>query len=169
LGDLDACLLGQADELCHRIRTKLFHHPATMYFDSFFANAELQSNLFVTHASDDIRKDLILARNEPLDLSGNNKGLIIFCSCLLIFLDRFLNVLKKFLIIERLGQEMDRREYFTLGIPILMGAMISIVPKPFFHLFPTAIASLVGNSLVMGILFSLLLEHVLFRQRKDKR
>jgi xanthine/uracil permease len=50
-----------------------------------------------------------------------------------------------------------------------MGATISIIPKPFFQLFPTAIASLVGNSLVMGILFSLLLEHVLFRQRKDKR
>ncbi len=63
----------------------------------------------------------------------------------------------------------DRREYFTLGIPILMGAMISITPKPFFQLFPNAIASLVGNSLVMGILFSLLLEHVLFRQRKESR
>jgi len=62
----------------------------------------------------------------------------------------------------------DRRDYFTLGIPILMGAMISITPKPFFQLFPNAIASLVGNSLVMGILFSLLLEHVLFRQRKEK-
>jgi xanthine/uracil permease len=63
----------------------------------------------------------------------------------------------------------DRRDYFTLGIPILMGAAISIVPKPFFQLFPNAIASLVGNSLVMGILFSLLLEHVLFRQRKENR
>jgi xanthine/uracil permease len=62
----------------------------------------------------------------------------------------------------------DRRDYFTLGIPILMGATISIIPKPFFQLFPNAIASLVGNSLVMGILFSLLLEHVLFRQHKEK-
>jgi xanthine/uracil permease len=63
----------------------------------------------------------------------------------------------------------DRRDYFTLGIPILLGAMISITPKAFFQLFPNAIASLVGNSLVMGILFSLLLEHVLFRQRKENR
>jgi xanthine/uracil permease len=62
----------------------------------------------------------------------------------------------------------DRRDYFTLGIPILLGATISIIPKPFFQLFPNAIASLVGNSLVMGILFSLLLEHVLFRQPKEK-
>jgi xanthine/uracil permease len=50
-----------------------------------------------------------------------------------------------------------------------MGAMISIIPKQFFQLFPNIIASLVGNGLVMGILFSLLLEHVLFRQRKEKR
>ena len=63
----------------------------------------------------------------------------------------------------------ERREYFTIGIPILMGAMISIIPKQFFQLFPNIIASLVGNGLVMGILFSLLLEHVLFRQRKEKR
>jgi xanthine/uracil permease len=63
----------------------------------------------------------------------------------------------------------DRRDYFTLGIPILLGATISIIPKPFFQLFPNAIASLVGNSLVMGILFSLLLEHVLFRPRRVNR
>ncbi|HVP78986.1 MAG TPA: solute carrier family 23 protein [Thermodesulfobacteriota bacterium] len=63
----------------------------------------------------------------------------------------------------------ERREYFTVGIPILMGAMISIMPKQFFQLFPNIIASLVGNGLVMGILFSLLLEHVLFRQRKENR
>ena len=65
--------------------------------------------------------------------------------------------------------EIERREYFTVGFPILLGTMISIIPKPFFQLFPNAIASLVGNGLVMGILFSLVLEHVLFRQRKEKR
>jgi xanthine/uracil permease len=63
----------------------------------------------------------------------------------------------------------ERREYFTVGIPIMMGTMISIIPKPFFQLFPNIIASLAGNGLVMGILFSLLLEHVLFRQQKDNR
>ncbi|HUL31273.1 MAG TPA: solute carrier family 23 protein [Thermodesulfobacteriota bacterium] len=63
----------------------------------------------------------------------------------------------------------ERRDYFTIGLPILIGAMISIIPKEFFQLFPNIIASLVGNGLVMGILFSLLLEHVLFRQRKENR
>ena len=65
--------------------------------------------------------------------------------------------------------KVKREEYFTVGLPILLGTMISIIPKPFFQLFPSVIASLIGNGLVMGILFSLLLEHVLFRQRKENR
>jgi xanthine/uracil permease len=65
--------------------------------------------------------------------------------------------------------KMERREYFTVGIPILLGSSVSILPKPFLQLFPSSIASFVGNGLVVGILFSLLFEHLLFRQRKEKR
>jgi xanthine/uracil permease len=65
-------------------------------------------------------------------------------------------------------EQFERREYFTVGIPILLGTMVSIIPKQFFQLFPNAIASLVGNGLVMGILFSLLLEHLFFRPQKRK-
>ena len=64
--------------------------------------------------------------------------------------------------------KIERREYFTVGLPILVGTMVSIIPKQFFQFFPNAIASLVGNGLVMGILLCLLLEHVLFRQPKEK-
>jgi xanthine/uracil permease len=62
-------------------------------------------------------------------------------------------------------KEIERREYFTIGLSLLLGAVISILPKPFFQLFPAAVAPLVSNGLVMGILFSLLLEHLLFRRR----
>ncbi len=62
-------------------------------------------------------------------------------------------------------KKMDRREYFTVGIPILLGASVSILPKPFIYLFPSTIASFVGNGLVIGILASLLFEHALFRTR----
>ena len=41
--------------------------------------------------------------------------------------------------------KIERREYFTVGLPILLGAIVSIIPKQFFQLFPNAIASLVGN------------------------
>jgi len=61
--------------------------------------------------------------------------------------------------------KMERREYFTVGIPILLGASVAILPKPFILLFPSTIASFVGNGLVIGILSSLLFEHVLFRPR----
>jgi xanthine/uracil permease len=62
-------------------------------------------------------------------------------------------------------KRMERREYFTIGIPILLGALVAILPKPFIQLFPSTIASFVGNGLVIGILSSLLFEHVLFRPR----
>jgi xanthine/uracil permease len=66
-------------------------------------------------------------------------------------------------------EKIERRDYFTVGLPILFGTIISILPKPFFQLFPSTMASLISNGLVMGILSSLLLEHVFFRQRKEKR
>jgi uracil permease len=62
-------------------------------------------------------------------------------------------------------EKIERRDYFTVGLPILFGAVISILPKPFFQLFPNTLASLISNGLVMGILSSLLFEHVLFRPR----
>jgi xanthine/uracil permease len=65
-------------------------------------------------------------------------------------------------------EKIERRDYFTVGLPILFGATISILPKPFFQLFPNTMASLISNGLVMGILSSLLLEHLFFRQRKEK-
>jgi uracil permease len=61
--------------------------------------------------------------------------------------------------------KVERRDYFTVGLPILFGTTISILPKPFFQLFPSTLASLISNGLVMGILSSLLLEHAFFRPR----
>jgi xanthine/uracil permease len=65
--------------------------------------------------------------------------------------------------------KIERREYFTVGMPLLSGAMVSILPKQFFGFFPTTIAPLISNGLVVGILFSLFLEHILFRPRKEKK
>lgn len=65
-------------------------------------------------------------------------------------------------------EKVERRDYFTVGLPILFGATVSILPKPFFQLFPIPLGSLVSNGLVMGILCSVLLEHLFFRQKKEK-
>ena len=64
-------------------------------------------------------------------------------------------------------EKIERRDYFTVGLPILFGTTISILPKPFFQFFPSAVASLTSNGLVMGILLSLFLEHVIFRPRRS--
>lgn len=61
--------------------------------------------------------------------------------------------------------QMDRREYFTVGLPLLMGLTVSILPKQFFQSFPDAIAALVSNGLVVGIFFALLFEHVVFKSK----
>jgi xanthine/uracil permease len=64
--------------------------------------------------------------------------------------------------------KIERREYFTVGMPLLSGAMVSILPKQFFEMLPTVLAPLISNGLVVGILFSLFLEHLLFRPRREK-
>ncbi|HSR11438.1 MAG TPA: solute carrier family 23 protein, partial [Thermodesulfobacteriota bacterium] len=57
----------------------------------------------------------------------------------------------------------ERRDYFTVGIPVLFGTAVSLLPKTFFQAFPDSFAALASNGLVMGIFFSLVLEHLIFR------
>lgn len=63
--------------------------------------------------------------------------------------------------------KIDRREYFTVGLPILLGASVALLPKPFLQSLPSSLASVFGNGLVVGILASLLFEHLLFRKGKS--
>ena len=67
---------------------------------------------------------------------------------------------------QLLPKQVERREYFTVGFPVLLGTIIAYLPKPFFDFFPGTIASVVSNGLVMGLIFSLLSEHLLFRPKK---
>jgi xanthine/uracil permease len=53
----------------------------------------------------------------------------------------------------------------VIGIPILWGAIASILPEPFVGLFPPAAQVFLKNGLVMGIVLVLLLEHVFLRRR----
>ena len=63
-------------------------------------------------------------------------------------------------------RELERREYFSIGLPLLLGGAVSILPKPFFQFIPESISSLVSNGLVVGLCFSIFSEHLLFRERK---
>jgi len=62
----------------------------------------------------------------------------------------------------------ERREYFSIGLPLLLGGAISIFPKPFFQFFPESLSPLISNGLVVGLCFSIFSEHLLFRPRKSR-
>ena len=65
-------------------------------------------------------------------------------------------------------KEFERREYFSIGMPLLLGGAVSILPKPFFQFLPESISPLISNGLVVGLCFSIFSEHLLFRPRKPR-
>jgi hypothetical protein len=50
-------------------------------------------------------------------------------------------------------RKFEGREYFTVGLMIFLGTMVSIIPKEFFHFFPKVIGSFVGNVRCHRLLF----------------
>jgi len=68
-------------------------------------------------------------------------------------------------IITRSGRALDGRDYMVVGIPVLMGGLVSILPEAFFGAFPSTIHALLKNGLVVGIVLVLVLEHLLLPKR----
>ena len=68
-------------------------------------------------------------------------------------------------IITRSGQSLDARDYMVVGIPVLMGGLVSILPGAFFEAFPATVHALLKNGLVVGIVLVLALEHLLLPRR----
>ena len=68
-------------------------------------------------------------------------------------------------IITRSGRSLDGRDYMVVGIPVLMGGLVSILPGTFFEAFPATVHALLKNGLVVGILLVLILEHLLLPRR----
>lgn len=68
-------------------------------------------------------------------------------------------------IFNRSGRTLDGRDYLVIGIPILLGGIVSIFPEGFFQVFPFAAQALLKNGLVVGIVLVLILEHLLLRRR----
>lgn len=56
-----------------------------------------------------------------------------------------------------------RRDYFVVGLPVLIGSLVGFLPDAFLDLLPVAVRVFVSNGLVMGIAVVVLLEHVLLR------
>ncbi len=51
------------------------------------------------------------------------------------------------------------RDYLVVGLPVMLGTLVSTVPTPFFASLPPAAAMIVSNGLVLGIIMVLALEH----------
>lgn len=56
------------------------------------------------------------------------------------------------------------RDYFVIGIPLLMGTMAGFLPQDVTLALPDYLRAILSNSLVAGIILVLLLEHVLLRK-----
>ena len=51
-----------------------------------------------------------------------------------------------------------------IGLPILLGTIVSFLPPAVMNTFPTALKPLVGNGFVVGVISALILEHGIFRE-----
>jgi uracil permease len=58
------------------------------------------------------------------------------------------------------------RDYFVIGIPVLVGTMAGFLPQDVTLALPDYLRAVLSNSLVAGIILVLLLEHVLLRKRR---
>jgi xanthine/uracil permease len=57
----------------------------------------------------------------------------------------------------------------TVGLPLMMGLIISFTPSGVFQAFPLILRPILGNGFVMGVLAVIFLEHVVFgRKKKDE-
>jgi xanthine/uracil permease len=62
--------------------------------------------------------------------------------------------------------ELTSRDYFVIGIPLLMGTMAGFLPENVTLALPDYLRAVLSNSLVAGIILVILLEHVLLRKRR---
>jgi uracil permease len=58
------------------------------------------------------------------------------------------------------------RDYFVVGIPLLLGTAVGFLPPPIIDQLPGPLQVLIANSLIVGISLVLLLEHVLLREKR---
>jgi len=69
-------------------------------------------------------------------------------------------------VFTRSGKTLGGRDYLVIGIPVLFGGMVSIMPEGFFQSFPPFVRSWLKNGLVVGIFLVLFLEHFILRPKK---
>lgn len=56
------------------------------------------------------------------------------------------------------------RDYFVVGLPLLIGTMVGFLPEPLMASLPTSARVFCGNGLIVGIVLVLALEHGILRK-----
>lgn len=69
-------------------------------------------------------------------------------------------------IISRSTTSLSARDYMIIGIPLLMGGIVSLLPEAFFYPMTTTVSVLLKNGLVVGVILVLFLEHILLPTRR---
>jgi len=67
------------------------------------------------------------------------------------------------------SKEVTPRDYFVVGLPVLLGTMVGFFPPSLLATLPGFSQMFLGNSLIVGIIMVLLLEHVLWREKPSKK
>jgi uracil permease len=59
------------------------------------------------------------------------------------------------------------RDYFVVGIPVLLGTLVGFLPQDLIHSLPGSLQVFMANGLIVGVSLVLLLEHLLLRERGE--
>ncbi len=60
------------------------------------------------------------------------------------------------------------RDYFVVGLPLLVGTLVSFLPEAFMASVTPSLRVFLGNGLIVGIFLVLLLEHGVMRKREER-
>jgi uracil permease len=64
------------------------------------------------------------------------------------------------------SQPITSRDYFVVGLPVIIGTLVGFLPQRLFEALPGSLQIFVANSLITGIFLVLILEHLLLRKKK---
>jgi uracil permease len=64
------------------------------------------------------------------------------------------------------SRKLESRDYFVVGLPLLLGTMVGFLPPEMMQSVPGALQVFLGNGLIVGIFMVLVLEHVLLRKNE---